>query len=227
MIFVGHEGPQKSCLLLSSLTLNLCFHPCLSLWGLLSPTSSSSSSRGASVLHRSASWLPMMLMLMSSPPPSIPGWRATAAPPFSPRFRLTDWPTDGQTDVGRLEHPCIHPPVHPSGRGSSLLLPPPVSHSSPLIDAPLRQQPTQAPLLKPRRTPSLSLHPSSLSGGFSMYGCATDRDAVGWRQEERKTGEKTIQAAEEIEERSERRTPSFFEWAEDSPSAVVDAELLR
>ena len=113
---------------------------------------------------------------------------------------LTDWrtdrQTDRQTDVGRLEHPCIHPPVYPSGRGSSLLLlPPPASHSSPLIDAPLRQQPTQAPLLKPRRTPSLSLSlstpsSSSLSGGFSMYGCATDRDAVGWRQEERKTGKK-------------------------------------
>ncbi|TNN28095.1 hypothetical protein EYF80_061758 [Liparis tanakae] len=57
----------------------------------------------------SASWL---MMLMSSPPPSI---SSTA---IFPRFRLTD----GQTDWRAAGASRLHPPVNPSGPGSSLLL---------------------------------------------------------------------------------------------------------
>lgn len=117
-------------------------------WPILWPFSSPSHSEtllslpslsDASVLHRSASWLPMMLMLMSSHPSQHPWHGCTAIFPLL--FRLID----GQ------EHP-------------SLLL-----------------SPTLAPGWRTaaQPEPSLSL---SLSGGLSMYGCAKERDAVGWQK---------------------------------------------
>lgn len=73
----------------------------------------------------------MLLMLMSSPPPSIPD---TVAPPFS---LSSDWLTDGVT-AGRWTIPL---PLLCLSLWSSLL-PPPVSHSRSLVTH--RSQPSDA-----------------------------------------------------------------------------------
>lgn len=91
----------------------------------------------------------MMLKLMSSPPPSIPG---TAAPPFS---LLSDCLTDRLT-AGRRSIP------HPS---SCLSVRHPAPPSTPLQVS--HSFLTDAPLLKLRH------------GGLSMYGCVRGNDAVG------------------------------------------------
>ncbi len=177
------EFKQSSRVLFSLWTFSLLFPPIfLSLKPVMVHAWASPSPSSPSVLHRSASWLLMMLMLMSPPPPSIPG---TAAPPFS---LLSDWLTDRLTP-GPLERSRTHP------RCLSIWLPlAPPSACLPLssvIDAPLRSalQPAQRccccccwswgrfPL-----SLCLSLSLSLSPGGFSMYGCAKERDAVGWRK---------------------------------------------
>lgn len=120
----------------------------LRLWALSSPSPLLSSPLCCIALPRGRPPL-MMLKLMSSPPPSIPG---TAAPPFS---LLSDCLTDRLT-AGRRSIP------HPS---SCLSVRHPAPPSTPLQVS--HSFLTDAPLLKLRH------------GGLSMYGCVRGNDAVG------------------------------------------------
>lgn len=96
---------------------------------------------------------------------------------------------------------------------SSLLLPQSLTDAPLSTDAPARS----APLLKLRLNPSSHV-------GFSMYGCARKKDAVGWPKIEWNKKQRSVV---DILEGGTSGSWRCFEWAEDSTSAVVESELLR
>lgn len=116
------------------------------------------------------------------PPPSIP---VTAAPPFSP---ISVPRADLRTDraAGPPAHPAPTLVVYPSGPH-----PPPSSLPPSCLPPLARDWRTAAAFWRSitpcaaaeglRAEPHRSSAPSPpFTGGFSMYGCAAERDAVGW-----------------------------------------------